>query len=371
MDNLQQLQSLNHLSLQTLATKIGISLPTMKKVMANGPIAKRTEAKVAEFLHKNVGHARLFLDETYYKATKSANTMSLSCVLIKADNACDSFRESMYPLGWRPGDEVKAAGKDIDTLVNLLSTVSNDDIQAFYTKTLTTYDDIPELKFICPYIVTILETLTHLQFESINHLDIFLDMRNEFSPEALSAGSQLLKAFLKLMRCQIGSLQLIAKDSRNFIGLQYADFVANLSMRAKETQLTTAKITSLTVNKSERNQMLLTLSGLQQRIIRHHRVASIPANPPQTIKYLLECIREVAYRERTSQNRSSFGQLKQAMQLCTDQLPKADQHIILNAKASDFIDMEARACIALHSNLNGINLKTRTFNQIMKMIDAK
>lgn len=375
MDYIKQLQHLTDTSHASLAQKIGISSTTLNRILAGNHISQQTENKVVDFLHKNIDQAKLFLDETYVGNMDHATEMNISCVFAITSHAFHDFKKIVYPLGWRKGDEVKAAGKDIAMLGDLLSTTKSDELQTFYTKTLTKYNEVAGLQYLCPYILAVMETLETISIERINDLEIVIDTRSEFFADNLTDCQKILATYLPLIGCHVKELKVSSCKSRDLIGLQYADFVANLSTRGSQEILQDAQINPTVTEQNIRDQKLLMISGLHQRTIRHALTAgntlAVSDGASATIEYLLNDIRQVAYQERFSDDRIYFNKLKQALKLCIDNLPnKNDRQPILSYKGTRFIDLEARACMALHTDLSAIELETEQFNQVKELIDS-
>ncbi|MFT8402158.1 MAG: hypothetical protein ABF679_12925 [Lentilactobacillus diolivorans] len=139
--------------------------------------------------------------------------------------------------------------------------------------------------------------------------------------------------------------------------------------------MTIEEINPTVTEQNIRDQKLLMISGLHQRTIRHALAAgntlAVSDGASATIEYLLNDIRQVAYQERFSDDRIYFNKLKQALKLCIDNLPnKNDRQPILSYKGTRFIDLEARACMALHTDLSAIELETEQFNQVKELIDS-
>ncbi|KRM32805.1 hypothetical protein FC83_GL000207 [Agrilactobacillus composti DSM 18527 = JCM 14202] len=376
MDFVQALQRLNYSDLKLQAQDIGISLATLKRILAGKNISKQTEKKLTAFLKTHIHHAKLYIDETFLGNAGHTKRMNVSCVFATSSHTFNNFKNTLYPFGWRPGDEVKAAGKNVKVVSQVLSGTATDELKAFYTTVETQYHEVSELTYLAPYLLAALDAISVLDFASIDNFEIVLDMRLEFNADSLVVAEQIMQAYLPLLGCRVKHLQLTARNSREVIGLQYADFVVNLSSRATSQQLTAAHISYLPDKPNTRNQELLILSGLYQRLWQHTvapetNVPVVEPKMPTNIEYLLDSIREAAYQERNSTDREYFGKLKQALKLCVDKLPKSAQNPINQVKGTEFIDLEARACVALHNDLGMIKLKRTHFNSIKRLIESK
>ncbi len=179
---------------------------------------------------------RIYVDESFGRVPEKPFTIGM----VLASTALGvmpfkEFTETLYPFGWAPGDEVKAAGKDLANVKNILTGSQNDDIRMFAFRTTTTptlitvTDDDSTTLAIFPYvsaIINAIETMQHGGLEA-TEFQIVIDRTNKLPAEAQRVMEKLLGVYFRLSGNKPCTFHITDGDSRAQKGLQLADFVAH------------------------------------------------------------------------------------------------------------------------------------------------
>jgi hypothetical protein len=155
------------------------------------------------------------------------------------------FTDTLYPFGWAPGDEVKAAGKDLANVKNILNGSQNDDIRMFAFRTttvpslITVTDDDSTTVAIFPYVSAIINAIEKMQHAGLKAtvFQIVIDRTNKLPAEAQRVMEKLLSVYFRLSGNKPASFHITDGDSRAQKGLQLADFVAHYAYVEDEDQI--------------------------------------------------------------------------------------------------------------------------------------
>lgn len=191
---------------------------------------------------------RIYVDESFGRIPEKPFTVGM--VLASTDLGVMPFKEftdTLYPFGWAPGDEVKAAGKDLANVKNILKGSQNDDIRMFAFRTttapslITVTDDDSTTVAIFPYVSALINAIETMQRGGLKatSFQIVIDRTNKLPAETQRVMEKLLDVYFRLSGNQIFSFHITDGDSRAQKGLQLADFVAHYAYVEDEDKITT------------------------------------------------------------------------------------------------------------------------------------
>ncbi|KRM55144.1 hypothetical protein [Lacticaseibacillus sharpeae] len=179
---------------------------------------------------------RIYVDESFGRMPEKPFTVGM--VLASTELGVMPFKEfteTLYPFGWAPGDEVKAAGKDLANVKRILAGSQNDDIRMFTFRTttvpsmITVTDDDSTTVTIFPYVSALIRAIEMMQRNGLEttQFQIVIDRTNKLPAEAQRVMEKLLGVYFRLSGKKPCSFHITDGDSRAQKGLQLADFVAH------------------------------------------------------------------------------------------------------------------------------------------------
>ncbi|PLC44836.1 hypothetical protein C0Q90_16240, partial [Lacticaseibacillus paracasei] len=132
---------------------------------------------------------QLFIDESFEEHRPDPRTMHMGIAAIFPEGADDSligFRNALYPYGWEPGDEVKARGKQVDALTQLIKAADQENMGRYTVfSQKTTYPDFaPSMEYLYPYIGATIHVLREVD-TTFDSIVIMIDHRNELEGNQL------------------------------------------------------------------------------------------------------------------------------------------------------------------------------------------
>lgn len=200
----------------------------------NAPTPSRSKTPVAQ--KQTQSPIRIYVDESFGQAAGKPFTVGMVlCNMTPGVMPFKAFTNTLYPFGWAPGDEVKAQGKDLANVKDVLQGSVNDDIRmmAFHTKMvpplLAITDDDSIMVSIFPYLSALITAIERMQKQGMTgtQFQIIIDRTNKLPVEALHVMQHLLDVYFRLAAPENLSFHVTDGDSRAQKGLQLADFVSH------------------------------------------------------------------------------------------------------------------------------------------------
>ena len=314
---------------------------------------------------------RLFIDESFeeHRPDPRMMHMGIAAILPEGDDeSLAGFRNALYPYGWEPGDEVKARGKQVDALTQLIKAAKHENM-GMYTvfSRKTTYPDFaPSMEYLYPYIGATIHVLrdVHTIFDDIV---IMIDHRNELEGNQLVMGADIVSRYLTLSLERPIKVRFEFADSREHLGLQLSDFIANAALRLSKDELSLIGITPMPeLGISQHDQLVrLTLLGLQQVVmgVRAERAAT-PSKHSQPDRFM-QLIFDATYAD-SDLVRGALPVVKNAVEQLIDVLPNARVGQISGMPNQSWYDMTAR----MAGLLRYINKDPKPYGKVLAKIES-
>lgn len=314
---------------------------------------------------------QLFIDESFEEHRPDPRTMHMGIAAIFPEGDDDSligFRNALYPYGWEPGDEVKARGKQVDALTQLIKAADHENM-GMYTvfSQKTTYPDFaPSMEYLYPYIGATIHVLRDVD-TTFDSIVIMIDHRNELEGNQLVMGADIVSRYLTLSLERPIKVRFEFADSREHLGLQLSDFVANAALRLSNDELSLIGITPMPeLGVSQHDQLVrLTLLGLQQVVmgVRAERAAT-PSKHSQPDRFM-QLIFDATYAD-SDQVRGALPVVKNAVEQLIDVLPNARVGQISGMPNQSWYDMTAR----MAGLLRYINKDPKPYGRVLAKIES-
>ncbi|WP_191983823.1 DUF3800 domain-containing protein [Lacticaseibacillus chiayiensis] len=314
---------------------------------------------------------QLFIDESFEERRPDPRMMHMGIAAIFPegdDESLAGFRNALYPYGWEPGDEVKARGKQVDALTQLIKAAKHEHM-GMYTvfSRKTTYPDFaPSMEYLYPYIGATLHVLRDVD-TSFDSIVIMIDHRNELEGNQLVMGADIVSRYLTLSLERPIKVRFEFADSREHLGLQLSDFVANAALRLSHDELSLIGINPMPeLGVSQHDQLVrLTLLGLQQVVmgVRAERAAT-PSKHSQPDRFM-QLIFDATYTD-SDRVRGALPVVKSALEQLIDVLPNARVGQISVMPNQSWYDMTAR----MAGLLRYINKDPKPYGKVLAKIES-
>lgn len=314
---------------------------------------------------------QLFIDESFEERRPDPRMMHMGIAAVFPegdDESLAGFRDALYPYGWEPGDEVKARGKQVDALTQLIKAAQHEHM-GMYTvfSRKTTYPDFaPSMEYLYPYIGATIHVLRDVD-TTFDSIVIMIDHRNELEGNQLVMGADIVSRYLTLSLERPIKVRFEFADSREHLGLQLSDFVANAALRLSHDELSLIGINPMPeLGVSQHDQLVrLTLLGLQQVVmgVRAERAAT-PSKHSQPDRFM-QLIFDATYAD-SDRVRGALPVVKNALEQLIDVLPNARVGQISGMPNQSWYDMTAR----MAGLLRYINKDPKPYGKVLAKIES-